>query len=142
MNMPILTPTPGLDTARQRAIPEGIFTLSHTFGPVALDAVYAVSPQFTLGSGTGNYIEGQAVITLTDWLTVSTNIGHQWVDLAPSDYTHADIGVTATYQAFALDGRYVTTDLNKVNRRFYMGAKNVCAGGFMATLTYNFALLP
>ena len=121
---------------------EGIFTLSHTFGPLAVDAVYAVSPEFGLGGGTGNYIEGQYILTLTDWLTVSGNVGHQWVDVAPSDYTHADVGATATYQAFALDGRYVTTDLNKVNCRFYMGAKNACAGGFMATLTYNFALLP
>ena len=121
---------------------EGIFTLSHTFGPLALDMVYAISPEFSLGGGTGNYVEGQAVLTLTDWLTVSGNVGHQWVDLAPSDYTHADVGATATYQAFALDARYVTTDLNKVNCSFYMGTKNACASGFMATLSYNFALLP
>jgi uncharacterized protein (TIGR02001 family) len=121
---------------------EGIFTLSHAFGPVALDVVYAVSPQFSLGSGTGNYVEGQAVFTLADWLTASANVGHQWVDAAPSDYTHADIGVTATYKSFALDLRYLGTDLNKVNCNFYMGTKNACAGGFAATLTYNMSLLP
>ena len=121
---------------------EGIFTLSHTFGPVALDAVYAVSPEFSLGGGMGNYIEGQAVMTLTDWLTASANIGHQWVDLAPSDYTHADAGVTASYKGFALDLRYLGTDLTKANCGFYMGTKNACSAGFAATLTNNIAILP
>lgn len=120
---------------------EGIFTLSHTFGPVALDVVYAVSPQFTLGTGTGNYLEGQAILTLTDWLTVSTNVGHQWVDLIPADYTHADVGATATWKGFSLDARYVGTSLNKVNcATYYMGTKNACGGGFVATLSYTIPL--
>ncbi len=122
---------------------EGIFTVSHTFGPVALDAVYAVSPQFTLGSGTGNYIEGQSVITLNDWLTVSANVGHQWVQTAPSDYTHGDVGATATWKQFSLDARYVSTSINKRDcANFWMGTRNACSGGFVATLTYNVALLP
>ena len=121
---------------------EGIFTLSHTFGPVALDVVYAVSPEFTLKSGTGNYVEGQGTFTVNDWLTVSANVGHQWVQLAPSDYTHADIGATASYHGFALDARYVTTDIKKADCGFWMGTKNACSGGFVATLTYSFALLP
>ena len=122
---------------------EGIFTITHAFGPLSLDAVYAVSPQFTLGSGTGNYLEGQAIYTVTDWLTVSANVGHQWVELAPSDYTHADIGATATWKQFSLDARYVSTDIKKADcSAFWMGTKNACSGGFMATLTYNFTLLP
>ncbi len=120
---------------------EGIFTLSHTFGPLALDAVYAVSPQFSLGGGTGNYIEGQAILTLTDWLTVSTNIGHQWVQLAPTDYTHEDVGATATWQGFSLDARYVNTSLNRVTCSFYMPTtNNACSGGFVATLSYTVPL--
>jgi uncharacterized protein (TIGR02001 family) len=119
---------------------EGIFTLSHTFGPVALDAVYAVSPEFSLGGGVGNYIEGQAILTLTDWLTVSTNIGHQWVELAPTDYTHEDVGATATWNGFSLDARYVNTSLNKIDCTFYMGTKNACSGGFVATLSYTVPL--
>jgi uncharacterized protein (TIGR02001 family) len=121
---------------------EGIFTLTHAFGPVSLDVVYAISPEFSLGGGTGNYIEGQTVITLEDWLTVSANIGHQWVDLAPADYTHADFGFTATWTQFVLDARWVHTDLNKANCGFYMGTKNACGDGPMVTLTYNFNLLP
>ena len=121
---------------------EGIFTLSHTFGPLAVDAVYAVSPEFSLGGGVGNYLEGQAILTIMDWLTVSTNIGHQWVGKAPSDYTHSDVGATAMWKGFSLDARYVTTTLNKVNCGFYMGTKNACTGGFVATLSYTVPLLP
>jgi uncharacterized protein (TIGR02001 family) len=121
---------------------EGIFTLTHAFGPLSLDLVYAISPEFSLGGGMGNYVEGQAIFTLTDWLTVSANVGHQWVDLAPSDYTHADIGATATWKQFVLDARYVTTDLNAVNCGFYMGTRHACSGGPMVTLTYNFSLFP
>ncbi|HWF64404.1 MAG TPA: TorF family putative porin [Rhizomicrobium sp.] len=122
---------------------EGIFTLSHTFGPLALDVVYAVSPQFSLGGGTGNYIEGQGTFTITDWLTISGNVGHQWVENAPSDYTHADIGATATWKMLSLDARYVTTDIGKVNcAAFWMGTKNACSGGFVGTVTWNIALAP
>jgi uncharacterized protein (TIGR02001 family) len=121
---------------------EGIFTLSKTFGPVATDVVYAISPQFSLGGGTGNYVEGQATLTLTDWLTASANVGHQWVQYAPTDYTHADIGLTATWKSLSFDARYTGTDLNKANCGFYMGTKHACNPGFMGTLTYNMSLLP
>jgi len=121
---------------------EGIFTLTHAFGPLSLDAVYAVSPQFSLGGGTSHYLEGQAAYTVNDWLTISANLGHQWVELAPSDYTHADIGATAAWHGFSFDARYVTSDLSKANCGFYMGTKNACSGGFMGTLSYTVTLAP
>ena len=122
---------------------EGIFTLTHAFGPVSIDAVYAVSPQFTLGTGTAHYLEGQTIITIADWLTVSANIGHQWVQTAPADYTHSDVGATATWKQFSLDARYVSTTIKKSDcAAFWMGTKNACGGGFVATLSYNFALMP
>ena len=122
---------------------EGIFTLSHTFGPVALDAVYAVSPTFSLGGGTGNYLEGQSVLTLNDWLTASANIGHQWASNIPVDYSHFDAGATASWKGISLDLRYLGTDLSKVNcATYWMGTKNACSAGFAATLSYTIALLP
>ena len=66
----------------------------------------------------------------------------QRVALAPANYTHADFGATAIWKQFSLDARYVSTDLSKVNCGFYMSTKNACSGGFMATLAYNFALVP
>jgi uncharacterized protein (TIGR02001 family) len=125
---------------------ELIGQLSHTFGPLALTATYAYSPAFSLGGGTGNYVEGTAAYTINDWLSVSGNVGHQWVQNAKyyfgipgvsGDYTHFDIGMTAIYRAFSLDARYVDTDLDANGCSFYMGTPHACAGGFVATLTYN-----
>ncbi len=116
---------------------EGIVQLSHSFGDLALTATGAVSPQFSLGGGTGEYIEGTASYPLNDWLSISANVGHQWVDAAPSDYTHFDIGVTATWRHWALDVRANGTDMNTATCGFYMVTRNACTTGVVATLTYN-----
>ncbi len=118
---------------------EGIFQLSHSFGSLSLTATGAISPQFSLGSGTGGYIEGTASYPLTDWLSISGNVGHQWVDAAPNDYTHFDLGMTATWHSWALDVRANGTDMNSVTCGFFMGTKNACTTGVVATLTYNVA---
>jgi uncharacterized protein (TIGR02001 family) len=115
-------------------------------GPVTLTATWAWSPQFSLGGGTGNYLAGLASYTITDWLSISGNVGHQWVQAAKynasSDYTYADIGLTASYKGFALDLRYSGTDLTAGKCGFYMGTKHACSGDIIATLTYNIALFP
>ncbi len=116
---------------------EGIFQLSHTFGKLSVTATGAVSPEFTLGGGTGGYIAGTASYPLTDWLSVSGTVGHQWVELAPSDYTHFDIGLSATWRHFVLDVRANGTDLNGANCGFYMVTSNACTTGVVATITYN-----
>jgi uncharacterized protein (TIGR02001 family) len=120
---------------------EGIFQLSHSFGDLALTATGAVSPEFSLGGGTGGYIEGTASYPLFDWLSISGNVGHQWVENAPTDYTHFDLGLTATYRHWALDVRANGTDLNSVGCAFYMPASfannSICTTGVVATLTYN-----
>ncbi|MEI9994831.1 MAG: TorF family putative porin [Rhizomicrobium sp.] len=121
---------------------EGIFQLSHSFGNLALTATGAVSPEFSLGGGTGGYIEGTASYPLLDWLSISGNVGHQWVDAAPTDYTHFDLGLTATYRHWSLDVRANGTDLSgSACRNFYMPSANfnsgICTTGVVATLTYN-----
>jgi uncharacterized protein (TIGR02001 family) len=121
---------------------EGIFQLSHVIGPLTLTGTYAVSPEFSLGGGTGNAVAGTAAYTINDWLSVSGNIGHQWVAAAPSDYSYGDIGVTGMWRNFALDLRYSGTDLGSGDCAFYMGTRNACNGGFVATFSYNISLLP
>lgn len=118
---------------------EGIFQLSHSFGDLSLTATGAVSPEWSLGGGTGGYIAGTASYPLFDWLSISGTVGHQWVDAAPSDYTHFDIGLTATWHSWALDVRANGTDLSSGNCFFYMGTNNACTTGVVATLTYNIA---
>jgi uncharacterized protein (TIGR02001 family) len=121
---------------------EGIGQLSHTFGPLSVTGTFAWSPEFTLGAGDSEYLEGTVSFAATDWLSISGNVGHQWAD-ALVDYTHYDIGATATYHNFALDARYVDTDLSAGNcATFYMGTPHACSSGFVATLTYNITNFP
>jgi uncharacterized protein (TIGR02001 family) len=125
---------------------ELINQFTKAFGPATFTATWAWSPTFSLGGGTGNYLAGLASYTINDWLSISGNVGHQWVQTAKyngsSDYTYADIGVTGTYKGFALDLRYSGTDLSAAKCGFYMGTNHACAGDFIATLTYTLNLFP
>ena len=125
---------------------ELIDQLTKSVGPATFTATWAWSPDFSLGSGTGNYLAGMVSYTITDWLSISGNVGHQWVQAAKynasSDYTYADIGATATWHSFALDLRYSGTDLSAAKCGFYIGTNHACAGNFIATFTYNMTLLP
>jgi uncharacterized protein (TIGR02001 family) len=117
---------------------ETIVQLTHAFGPLTVTVTGANSPEFTLGSGTGWYASGMAAFAVTDWLTFSGTVGHQWVQAAPSDYTHFDIGATATWHNWSLDARYAGTDIgNAACGGFWMATPNACSGGFVATLNYN-----
>ena len=124
-------------TTKPASYVEGIFQLSRTFGSLALTAIGAVSPSVSFGGGTGGYLEGTASYPLADWLTLSTNVGHQWVENAPSDYSHFDLGVTATWRNWSLDMRGAGTDLNTVDCLYYINSKNACTTGFVGMLTYN-----
>ena len=121
---------------------ETIVQLSHAFGPLTLTATGANSPEGSLKGGTGLYLEVTAAYTINDLLSISGNLGHQWVAAAPSDYTHYDIGLTATYKSFSLDARYVGNDIKAADAGFWMGQPKSINDGFVATLTYNIALLP
>jgi len=128
---------------------EGIVQLSHNFDIFTLTGTYAYSPEFSLGGGAGNYVEGTISIPVNDWLSISGNVGHQWVQNAKlfsaTDYTHYDAGATFTYKSLSLDARYVGTDLNATSCAYYMlqaATNHVCSGGFMGTLTYNISSFP
>ena len=138
------TPGTGVSNASYFEI---ITQLTHVFGPLSVQGTWAYSPMFSLGGGAGNWLAGNATYTVLDWLTVSANVGHQWVQAAKyfssSDYTEWDIGATATWKMFTLDLRYLDTDLSKAScGNFYMATKNACEGNFVATLSYNFTLFP
>ncbi|MCX7280094.1 MAG: TorF family putative porin [Alphaproteobacteria bacterium] len=126
---------------------ELINQLTKAFGPVSLQASYAWSNNLAFDGGEGNALYGNVTYTLLDWLSISGNLGHQWAENArlvgSRDYTYGDIGATATYKGFALDVRYSGTDLGTAQcGAFYMATRHACSGGVVATLTYNFTLLP
>lgn len=118
---------------------ETIGQLSHTFDKLTLTATGAYSPEWSLSGGTGWYAAGTAAYALTDWLSVSGTLGHQWVELAPSDYTHWDIGATATWKSWVLDVRYVGNDIKKSDASFWMTLPKATDDTVMATLTFNIA---
>jgi uncharacterized protein (TIGR02001 family) len=119
---------------------ETIVQLTHAFGPLTLTATGTNSPQWSLHGGTGWYASGLASYAVLDWLSLSGTVGHQWVEAAPSDYTHFDVGATAVYKGFSLDVRYVGTDIGAANCGFWIGSGAAsCGGGPVVTLTYNIA---
>jgi uncharacterized protein (TIGR02001 family) len=138
---PDARPTVFFGVPDQASYFEGIFQLSHSFGDLALTATGAVSPEFSLGGGTGGYISGTASYPINDWLSISGTVGHQWVQNAPTDYTHFDLGLSATWRHFVLDVRANGTDLDSAGCGFYMPASafngGLCTTGVVATLTYN-----
>ena len=121
---------------------ETIVQLSHSFDALTLTATGAWSPSWTLVGGNGYYAERTASYAALDWLSISGNVGHQWADKAKSfgssDYTHWDLGATATYKGWALDVRYVDTSLSKAKcGAFWMITKDACEATVVGTLTYN-----
>jgi uncharacterized protein (TIGR02001 family) len=121
---------------------EGIAQLSHSFGNTTAILTWAVSPEYSLGGGTSNYLAGGLSYVVNDWLSISGNVGHQWVEATSYDYTHGDIGATLTYRALSLDLRYVATDMGKMSCAFYSATRNACVGGFTGTLTYSITSWP
>jgi conserved hypothetical protein, proteobacterial len=115
--------------------------LSHTFDKLTLSLTGAYSPEWSLEGGTGWYGAGTAAYALTDWLTLSGTVGHQSVELAPSDYWHWDVGFTAVYKSFSLDVRYVGNDIKKGDAGFWMATKDATKDTVKVNLTYNFTLL-
>ncbi len=115
--------------------------LSHTFDKLTLTAVGAYSPEWSLQGGDGWYAAGTAAYALTDWLSLSGTVGHQWVKAAPTDYTHYDVGATLIWRSWTLDLRYVGNDISKSDcTGFWMGGtSNACSDTFKANLTFNVA---
>ena len=60
--------------------------------------------------------------------------------MAPSDYTHWDIGLTAIYKSFTLDLRYVGNDI-EAHAGYWMTTKDCTKDTVKVNLTYNFTLL-
>jgi uncharacterized protein (TIGR02001 family) len=113
--------------------------LSHTFDKLTVTVMGAYSPEWSLGGNDGWYTSGTLSYAITDWLSASGTVGHQWVSLAPSDYTHYDIGLTATYKSFSVDVRYVGSDIGKTNCGYWMATPNACGDTVKANITFNVA---
>jgi len=123
---------------------ELIASLSHDFGVVSVAGELAWSPDYFLESGDSVSIKGGVTYPVMDKflfmgaLTASANVGYQWIDengtFGTPDYVYFDIGATAEWDLFAIDLRWVDTDLD--NGECFGGTK-LCEGGVVLTLTAN-----
>jgi uncharacterized protein (TIGR02001 family) len=120
---------------------ELISQISHSFGKLTLTGTGAYSPEWSLSGGTGWYGAGTAAYALTDWLTASATVGHQWVELAPNDYTHWDVGLTAVWKSWSLDLRYVGNDIKAPDAGFWMATPKATDDTVKVNLTYNISNL-
>jgi uncharacterized protein (TIGR02001 family) len=117
--------------------------VSHSWGDFTLNGEIAWSPNSFGETGQSWYVRAGAAYQVRDWLSASANIGRQWVKdldaIAGSGfpYTHWDVGLTAAYDKFSLDVRYVDNDLSKDECLVGVGARDWCAASAIATLSYT-----
>ena len=130
-------------TATKSGFSETLFQLSHTVGQLTVTATAAQSPDLFGNAGSAWYAGGSAVWVLNDWVSVSSNVGHQWVNHTLPGYTHWDIGVVGTWRNFTLDARYVDTNLApSACVTFTSGKRSWCSAGAIVNLTYNISSIP
>lgn len=117
--------------------------VSHTWGDVTLNGQVAWSPNSFGESGQSWYVNAGATYQVADWLSASATVGRQWVhDIGAVSgsgfpYTHWDAGLTATYDKFSLDVRYVDNDLSEDECLVGFGARDWCSAAAIATLSYT-----
>jgi hypothetical protein len=113
---------------------------------VTVAGTIAWSPDWFAESGTGWWLNLNASAAITDWLSVSGNLGRQWAhDFNGSGfgfpYSAWDLGVTAKWRNIALDLRYVDTTISKFECAAFNGPRNGrwCGAAAIATFSYAFA---
>jgi uncharacterized protein (TIGR02001 family) len=122
---------------------ELVASLSHNFGPFSGGLELAYSPDYFFESGNGVALSGTASVPLTDsfflfdgGIAASAKLGYQWIEdqatFGTPDYLFYDIGLTGKFSKFALDIRYVDTDLSEAE---CFGGTNLCKARVVATLT-------
>ncbi|MBP6014205.1 MAG: TorF family putative porin [Alphaproteobacteria bacterium] len=129
---------------------EAIATVGHDFGVASVSGELAWSPDFF--AETGDAVSLKAGVSapvlekfaFMDGLTASANVGYQWIDSnisAPPglpgfygtpDYLYYDFGVSAGWEIFTIDLRWVDTDLDKGE---CFGGTDLCDGGVTLSLT-------
>jgi len=128
---------------------ETIAKFGHSFGPVALTATAAWTPNYYEENGTGFYMAGTAEWALTDWLSLSGTIGRQSAAHLNGDedgfpYAHWDAGATAAYENFSLDVRYSDTNITRDQCEALNEDAGVhwCGATVLVTLTYDIGEWP
>lgn len=124
---------------------EAIATASHSWDALTLTGTIAWSPDNVAETGNSWDVGGSGAYVLSDWLTASGDIGVQWMRRWDGQhlgypYTYWDAGITAKYDNYSLDLRYVGTNLSGEDCALTFGGTHWCQAGVVAVLSY--AVLP
>ena len=122
--------------------------VSHDFGMASVSGELAWSPDYFGETGDAISLKGGVSVPVLekfafmDGLTASGNVGYQWIDdntlYDLPDYLYYDIGLSAGWEIFTIDLRWVDTDVSK-SKCFSATAANAdfCDGGVVLSLTAN-----
>ena len=118
--------------------------VAHDFDKFAVSGEIDWSPDYFNESGTGISVKGGASVPLMDKfafmgaLSASGNIGYQWIDdnatYATPDWLYYDLGLSAEWEIFTVDVRWVGTNTSKAK---CFGGTNQCEDGIVVSLTAN-----
>ena len=87
-------------------------SLKYSFDAGSVGAKAAYSPAFFGDTGDAFYLGGNVTFALVDCLSVSGNVGKQWLDDDTLNYVHYDFGLTATVENVSFDLRWIATDID------------------------------
>lgn len=123
---------------------ELIANLGYDFGVAAISGELAWSPDYFGESSDAVSLKGGVSVPLMEQfafmgaLSASGNIGYQWIDdnatYGTPDYLYYDLGLSAEWEIFVFDVRWVGTDLNKLQ---CYGGTDLCEDGVMLSVTAN-----
>jgi len=129
---------PGADSDLDYDFFEGVLGLGYDFGFASLSGGFAYSPE-TFGDGGKTYYYNGGVsvpLPLPCELTLNGNIGRYEFDDAATalDYTHYDVGLSASVLGFDLGVSYTDTDLSSSE----CGGDNACDGEVLVSISRSF----
>lgn len=123
---------------------ELIGSLSHDFGTFGINGEVDWSPDYFFESSDAFSVRGGVTYPIMEKfafmgaLSASANVGYQWIDdniqYGTPDYLYFDIGATVEWDIFAIDLRWVDTDLDNLD---CYGGSDLCEGGVVLSLTAN-----
>jgi uncharacterized protein (TIGR02001 family) len=123
---------------------ELIGNLGYDFGKASVSAELAWSPDYFAESSDSVSLKGGVTVPLLEKfafmgaLSASGNIGYQWIDdnanYGTPDYLYYDVGLSAEWEIFVLDLRWVGTDLSKAE---CFAGTDLCEDGVVLSVTAN-----